>query len=140
MININKKGFGLVEVLASAIILALMSISVVFALSFSQNMVSENSNDDAYAAEVQAAADVIMTYINGGLTDAGQIQTESQVGGVTGYKNAAAGFDPNEAGIQFQISEEAGGSGLYQITVRLYYGFKNDRENVEMICFAHPDW
>lgn len=142
MIKINKKGFTLVEVLASAIILAIITTSVVFALSFSQNMVQGNSNQDAYAAEAQAAADVIMNYVNGGLTTAGEIenQTEIQFGTGAKYLDAGAGFNSNEDKIQFQLVPESGGSGLYEITVRLYYGFINDRESVEMICFAHPDW
>lgn len=139
MIRINKKGFGLVEVLASAIILVLISTSVLFALGFSQNMVRENSSSDAFAAEAQAAADVIMTYINGGLTDAGQIQAESIAAGDI-YLNANSGFDPGEDRLQFQIEPYEDGSGLYRITVRKYYGFAHDREVEEMICFAHADW
>ena len=140
MININKKGFSLIEVLASAIILAIITTSIAFALNFSQDMVRENSNDDAYAAEAQAAADVIMTYVNGGLIMATDIQAQSLSSGGPPYLDASGGFDPAEDRIQFQIAPESGGSGLYQITVRLYYGFASDRNNVEMVCFAHSDW
>lgn len=138
--NNNKKGFTLVEILASVIILAIITTSVVFALNFSQRMVHENSNNDAYAAEVQAAADVIITYVNGGLTTASEVESASQIGSISKYLNAGSEFDPEEDKIQFVLSPESGGSGLYEITVRLYFGPSHDRESVELICFAHPNW
>ncbi|NLP30828.1 MAG: type II secretion system protein [Clostridiales bacterium] len=135
----NKKGFTLVEVLASVIILALITGSIVFAIAFSQRVVQENSVSDAYAAEVQAAADVIMTYVNGGLTTGYEIEIESQ-SSLTVYHNAETSFDPSLNDIQFTLKPETGGSGLYEIRVRLYYGPEHNRESIEMVCFAHPNW
>ncbi|NLY70480.1 MAG: type II secretion system protein [Clostridiales bacterium] len=136
----SKKGFTLVEVLASVIILVLIAGSIVFAISFSQRVVQENSVSDAYAAEVQAAADVIMTYVNGGLTSGYDIESQSQISGQSVYRNAEAGFNPSIDDIQFTLIPESSGSGLYEITVRLYYGPEHSRESVEMVCFAHPNW
>lgn len=140
MLEINKKGFSLVEVLASVMILALITSSILLALSFSQRIVQENSTQDAYGAEVQKAADEIMNYVNAGLTTGPEIQNAIPVTGEPVYIHADPGFDSSINQVQFQIHPEPGGSGLYKITVRLYYGPNNKRHHVEMECFAHKDW
>lgn len=136
----NKKGFTLVEVLASAIILATITIAIIFSLSFSQDMVQSNSNKDAYASEVQAAADAIMCFVNGGITTASEIQDASRTGGEYMYIDASSGFNTTEDRIQFIIESSGGTSTLYKITVRIYYGFDNDRERVELVSYSHSNW
>ncbi len=136
----TKKGFSLVEVLAAVLILSLVTTTVLLGINFSRNMVTGNTNSDAYAAEAQAAADAIMTYVNGGGIAATAIEEASKVGGVVQYKNASGGFVSTVDGIQFVVEPDPKGSSLYKITVREYYGFANDRQFTEMICFAHKDW
>ena len=61
-----------------------------------------------------------MTYVNGGLTTGYEIEIESQ-SSLTVYHNAETSFDPSLNDIQFTLKPETGGSGLYEIRVRLYY-------------------
>ena len=138
----SKKGFTLVEVLAAAIILAIITIAIVFSLSFAQNMVQRNSNDDAYAAEVQAAADAIICYVNDGLTDPASITNESYDADKMDYMylDASSGFDPDQNKIQFQIEQTAEDASLYKIKALLYYGPSNDRKSVGYTCYAHASW
>lgn len=137
MMKMSKKGFSLVEVLASTLILAIITIAIIFALNFSQQMVQSNSNKDAYAAEVQTAADAIMCYVNGGFTTASEIRDVSKVGGEYIYIDASSGYDSTANKIQFKIEPS---EDLYKITVGIFYGFANDRNSVELVCFAHKDW
>jgi len=143
MIKMSRKGFTLVEVLASTLILAIIAIAIIFALNFSQQMVQSNSNKDAYAAEVQTAADAIMCYVNGGSTTASEIRDVSKVGGEYIYIDASSGYDSTENKIQFKIVPPGAPTGdlyLYKITVRIYYSFTNDRKSLELVCFAHEGW
>lgn len=138
--KISKTGFTLVEVLASTMILAIITIAIIFSLNFSQNMVQSNSNKDAYAAEVQTAADAIMCYVNGGFTTASEIQDVSRVGGEYMYIDASSGYEPSENKIQFTIEPSGGSSTFYKISVGIFYGFANDRKSVELVSYSHKDW
>lgn len=140
MIRSNKKGFTLVEVMAAALILVIITIAIIFSLTFSQAMVQTNSNKDAYAAEVQTAADVIMNYVNGGITTAGGIQIASRVNGEYMYIDADTGFNTAENKIQFKIEATSVATSFYKITVRIYYGPANERSSVELVSYSHADW
>jgi len=140
MMRGNKKGFTLIEVLAASLILVIITIAVVFSLTFSQEMVQTNSNEDAYAAEVQTAADVIMSYVNGGITTAGGIQYLSRVNGEPMYIDASSGFNSEENKIQFEIEPTSEATSFYKITVRIYYGFTNERNSVDLVTYSHANW
>lgn len=140
MIRMNKKGFTLVEVLAATLILAIITIAIILLLNFSQKMVQVNSSKDAYAAEVQTAADAIICYMNSGLTTVNEIEHASRVDGEIMYIDGSTGYDTNENKIQFKIEPSGESSSLKKITVAIFYGPANDRDTVEFICYAHEDW
>lgn len=139
-LNRNKKGFSLVEVIAALLILSVVAGVVLLGLSLSQKVVHGNTREDAYGAEAQAAADVIMTYVNGE-ADTGEA-IEAASGGLFLFADNSTdgGFYPGDDKVQFQIGPEPGGSGLYKITIRRYYGPDSGREYVEMVCYAHKGW
>ncbi|WP_027398489.1 type II secretion system protein [Anaerovorax odorimutans] len=141
----NKKGFTLIEVLAATIILAIISTSIIYMLTFSRTIVQTSSTKDAYAAEVQAASDAIMCYINSKITNGNDISkaSKSSRGENNKYVYCPTKDDFNKFNdnIQFTIEEPSDDtSDLYKITTRIYYGSENKREMSELICFSHKGW
>ena len=124
----------MVEVLAATIILALITTGVLGGFGFSHKMVRANSSRDAYAAQVQEAADIMMARIN-------DSQSPSQIAASMDYVNRSAGgsFSSEEDRIQFIAEENFNGSGLHRITLVLYFNTAKGRDSVELICFAYPD-
>lgn len=136
----SKKGFTLVEVLAAAIILAIISVSIVFSISFSKNMVQANSNDDAYAAEAQAAADSIITFVNSGITSGASIEAASRSSLGQQYQYSPGDYSTTSDAIQFKINQSTEDTELYKIKVKLFYGPANDRKSAGFMCYAHANW
>lgn len=60
----NKKGFSLVEIIVSILILALLSLGIMSGIGFSQKMTKGNIERDAKMALVQEVVDDVATLIN----------------------------------------------------------------------------
>ena len=60
----NKKGFSLVEIIVSVVILALLSMGIMTGISFSQKMSKSNMEKEAKMTLVQEVVDDIAALIN----------------------------------------------------------------------------
>lgn len=124
----KKKGFSLVEVVASAAILCVVAIAVIGSIGAARQSVLSNTAKESAAASAQAIADTLMAELSVSQTpDAAALET------LTGAKKVAS-FSAENGEKQFAYEHVASGVKGYRIRVVVYYG--NGRNSVAMSAFA----
>lgn len=130
----------MVEVLAAALILAIVVTAVVTGISFSQrNILSESSQSDA-AAQAQSLADTLVSKLHGAE------ESEAEALTLPGAARVEAGSFPVPAqDRQFAIESVHDGDGGdkaiygYRIRTAVYYTDSTGRKCVQMTAFAAKD-
>lgn len=158
--NKSKKGFTLVEVLASIFVLTIVFMGVLCAVAFSRQMVFTNNNKEKASDQAQLVADEIITVVTGE-DDFAVAQTKitdyytSGAGAGTDIRQVTAFAEPtasNPQRIQYTITEAAAATSTdadstdaegnayvetkqqgYNITVRVYYDRINGNGGYECV-------
>lgn len=146
----SKKGFTLVEVLASIFVLVIIFTGVLSAVAFSRQMVFTDNSKEKASDEGQLIADEMLTLVSGECVDVTDVQTQISSYYSSASKNpvdvtSTGGFhnptslDPATGDyIQYTVEEVGGGASTdvdvpggishvetvqhgFKITVRVYY-------------------
>ena len=125
----RKKGFSLVEVVASAAILCVVTIAVIGSIGVARQSVLSDTAKESAAASAQAIADTLMAELS-----TSQTPSAADLEALTGAKKVAS-FSADNGEKQFAYTKyTSGGVAGYRIRVVVYYD--NGRNSVAMSAFA----